>query len=101
MANKYWATGISGSSGSLALIDPIDTDGSATALVDGDVCDVVEDDVISVYIAVESAGASEDVPDIIIPANNAGDFWWKLVERIPQNTGMIDQLLYENMPGSF
>ncbi len=102
MANKYWATAIvGGGSGSLDSIDPTDTDGSATVLVDGDVCDVVEDDTLSTYMARESAGASENIPDIIIPTNNAGDFWWELIERTPQNTGMIDQLLYENMPGSF
>jgi hypothetical protein len=102
MANKYWATGINGGTeGFMDLIDPTDTDGSATALVAGDICDVDEDDMISKYIARDSAGASESYPDVIIPDNNPSDFWWELIEQIPQNTGMIDQLLYENMPGAF
>lgn len=102
MANRYWATSVTGgSTGSLDSIDPTDTDGSATALVAGDICDITEDDILSVYVARNSPGASEDSPDVVIPDTNPGNFWWELIERIPQNTGMIDQLLYENMPGSF
>ena len=100
--NRYWATSITGgTSGSLDNIDPTDTDGSATALVAGDVCDVVEDDMLSSYVARNSAGATESSPDVIIPDNSPGNFWWELIERTPQNTGMIDQLLYENTPGSW
>lgn len=102
MANRYWATGRGGTSvGFIDQIDPTDTDGSSTALAAGDVCTVIEEDFISEYIARESAGATEHFPDIIIPNSNAGDFWWELVEEIPQQTGMVTQLLYENMPGAF
>ncbi len=100
MANRYWATSVNGgATGSLDSIDPTDTDGSATALAAGDICDVDEEDLISKYIARNSAGASESAPDVIIPDSNASNFWWELIERVPQNTGMVDQLLYENMPG--
>lgn len=102
MTNRYWATGlIGGSTGKLDGIDPLDTDGSATALVAGDICDVKEDDMMSSYIARESAGASENVPDIIIPDNNPGNFWWELIERVPQDEGVITTLAYENTPGTF
>lgn len=100
--NRYWATGLTGgTAGKLDAINPTDTDGAATALAAGDICDVVEDDMLSVYVARNSAGAAEDSPDVIIPDTSPGNFWWELIERVPQNSGMIDQLLYENMPGAF
>jgi hypothetical protein len=102
MANRYWATGLTGgTAGFLDAIDPTDTDGSATALVDGDFCDVVEEDMISLYIARESSGAVENVPDIIVPDNNPGNFWWELIERIPQDEGILTSLAYANTPGGF
>ena len=102
MANRYWAGAVAGGgSGAMDLIDPTDTDGSSTVLAAGDTCRVVEDDLISEYVARNSGGASESLPDVVIPDANAGNFWWELVEYTPQNTGMINQLLYENMPGAF
>lgn len=102
MANKYWATSIyGGSSGSLDSIDPTDTDGSATALVVGDICVVSESDMISEYVAKSSAGYSESIPDIIIPDVNPSNWYWELIERIPQDEGMVTALLYSNIPGGF
>lgn len=102
MANRYWASTINGGTEyAMDLIDPTDTDGTTTALVAGDICDVVEEDMISIYIARESAGAVEKVPDIIIPDNNPGNFWWELIERIPQDEGILTSLAYSNTPGAF
>ena len=102
MANRYWATGlIGGTTGTLDSIDPDDTDGSATTLVAGDVCDVIENDMISKYIARSSAGASELHPDIILPDVNTGNWWWELVERVPQDEGVMTALAYNNTPGAF
>lgn len=102
MSNKYWATSINGgSSGSLDSLDPTDMDGSATALVAGDVCEVVEDDMISHYIAKSSVGQVELAPDIIIPDVNPSNWYWELIERIPQDEGMVTALIYSNIPGGF
>ena len=100
MANRYWATNIDGGSGSLANIDPTDTDGSATALVVGDSCKVVTDDAFYEYLA-RSSSVTENQPDIVVPNTNPGTWWWELIEVVQRNTGMINQLLYENMPGAF
>jgi hypothetical protein len=100
--NKYWASSIVGGvSGSLDSIDPTDTDGSATALVAGDICTVDQDDMLSWYIARDSSGATESEPDVIIPDTNPSNFWWELIERIPQNEGMVSSILYNNIPGGF
>lgn len=102
MSNRYWADAINGGTGnSMDLLDPTDTDGSSTVLVAGDICDVVEDDMISMYVARESAGKSEDAPDVIIPDSNPGNFWWELVERTPQDEGVMTSLAYSNTPGAF
>ncbi len=102
MANRYWGSTLTGGGvGALDAIDPTDTDGSATTLTAGDICEITEDDMLSTYIVRNSGGAVEASPDVIIPDSNPGTFWWELIERIPQNTSMLDQLLYENMPGAF
>ena len=102
MANRYWATAVSGgAAGSMDAIDPTNTDGSATALVAGDRCDVEEDDMSSKYVARNSAGATESLPDVVIPDLSPGNFWWELIERIPQDEGMVTALLYANIEGSF
>jgi hypothetical protein len=102
MINRYWAKALTGgTNNALDAIDPTDTDGTSTALAAGDICDVVEEDMISIYIARESAGASESVPEIIVPDNNPGNFWWELIERIPQDEGILTSLAYANTPGAF
>lgn len=100
MANRYWATSVDGGAGSLASIDPTDTDGSSTALGVGDSCKVVTENTLYEYIARQSS-VSESQPDIVVPNTNPSTWWWELVETVEQNTGMINQLLYENMPGAF
>ncbi len=100
MINRYWATGLTGGvAGALDRIDPTDTDGSATVLAAGDSAEVITNTATYTYIARESAGATESSPDVIIPDNNPGDFWWELIEMLPQNTAMIDQIIYENIGG--
>jgi hypothetical protein len=102
MSNKYWATSITGgSSGSLDSIDPTDTDGSSTVLAVGDICEVVENDMISQYTAKSNAGIMESIPDLIIPDTNPGNWYWELIERIPQNEAMITAILYGNIEGGF
>lgn len=102
MSCRYWATSVSGgAAGSLDSIDPTDTDGNGKQLASGDSCRVVESELISEYIAIESASASESLPDVVIPDNNPGSFWWSLVEQFPQNTGVIDSLIYENIDDAF
>jgi len=102
MSNRYWANGlIGGSDNDLDGIDPTNTDGTSTTLVAGDICDVVEEDMVSIYIARESAGAVENSPDIIRPDYNPGNFWWELIERIPQDEGILTSLAYSNTPGAF
>ena len=102
MANRYWATGLTGgTSGKLDSIDPTDTDGSSTNLAVDDICDVVEEDMLSTYIARSSAGQSESSPDIILPDTNTSNWWWELIERVPQDEGIMTALAYNNTPGSF
>jgi len=102
MLNRYWADGLTGgTAGKLDNIDPTDTDGSSTALAAGDVCAVIEADMLSEYIARESAGASESAPDIIIPDNNPGNFWWELITRSAQDEGPATTIIYANTPGAF
>lgn len=102
MSNRYWANNlIGGSAGSLDIIDPSDTDGSATALVVGDICDVVQETMISIYIARNSSGAVESLPEVILPDLNTGNWWWELIERIPRDEGVVTALLYGNTPGVF
>ena len=100
MANRYWATSIDDGSGSLANIDPTNTDGSSTTLVVGDTCKVTEDDAFYEYVA-RSSSVTEYQPDIVVPNANPGTWWWELIETVERNSGMINQLLYENMPGAF
>jgi hypothetical protein len=100
--NRYWAHGLTGgTAGYLDAIDPLDTDTKGTALADGDFCDVMESDMVSVYIAHESAGQVENDPDIIIPDTNPGNWYWELVERYPQDEGPVTALLYANTAGAF
>lgn len=102
MAARYWAIGRTGGvAGTLDDIDPTDTNGSAKVLVEGDYCIVSEDDAEYRYIARDSAGAVESDPDVIIPDTNPSNWWWELTEVTYQNTGMMNQLAYENMPGAF
>lgn len=102
MLNRYWATSIDGGAAeSLDSLDPTNMDGSSTVLVVGDICDVIEGDMISFYIAKSSVGKSEDVPKIIIPDVNPSNWYWELIERVPQNEGMTTALLYANIPGGF
>jgi len=102
MSNRYWGNSLTGgSAGALDAINPTDTDGSATALVAGDICDIVEDNMVSMYVARNSAGAVESVPDIIVPDTTPGNFWWELIERMPQDEGVLGALAYGNTPGAF
>jgi len=102
MVNRYWANGLTGGSANdLDGIDPTDTDGTNTSLVAGDICDVVEENMVSIYIARESAGVVENSPDTIKPDVNPGNFWWELIERIPQDEGILTSLAYANTPGAF
>lgn len=97
--NKYWATSVDGGAGSLATIDPTDTDGSNTALVVGDACEVQTNDAEYWYIA-RSSSVTENQPLIVVPNTNPGTWWWELIEVI-HNTGILDQLMYENTSGAF
>ena len=102
MGNRYWGNSlIGGAAGALDSINPLNTDGSATLLAPGDICDIVEEDMISFYVARESAGAVESSPDVIIPDTTPGNFWWELIERIPRDEGMMGALAYGNTPGAF
>lgn len=102
MANKYWASDlIGGTSGCLDLINPLNTDGYGTLLVAGDICEVDQEDMISKYIARSSSGAVEKMPDIIIPDVNPSDWWWELIERVPQDEGPVTAIVYANTPGAF
>ena len=102
MANKYWASSLTGGTGGcLDGINPLDAEGNGTNLVAGDICKVEEEDMISTYILRDSPSAPEDVPDAILPDVNTGDWWWELVERIPQDEGMVTAILYGNIAGAF
>lgn len=102
MAAKYWATSvIGGVSGSLDSIDPLDTDGSTTLLAVGDVIEVIESTMISVYTARSTASMTESYPDIIIPDTNPGNWWYELTNRKPRDEGMATAIFYANTPGAF
>ena len=105
MANLYWASAINGGgTGSLDGIDPTDTDGSATALAAGDACIVVDQStgVTAVYEAMNSAGASEKYPDVIVPDSNPGNYWWKcILIKFDYEDAVGAVLAYNNIPGAF
>ena len=102
MAAKYWATSVNGGvSGAMDAIDPTDTDGSATALVVVDKCEVIEETIISIYEAKSTASMTESFPDVILPDTNPGNWWWDLINRKPRDEGMVAALVYANTPGAF
>ena len=102
MANKYWASDIvGGTSGCLDNLDPTDMNGEGTVLAVNDICTVDQEDMLSTYIARDSSGASESVPDVIIPDTNPSDWWWELIERTPQDEGPVTAIVYANTPGAF
>ncbi len=102
MANKYWASDlIGGTSGCLDNINPLDTDGNSTLLSIGDICEVDQDDMLSTYVARSSAGATEKLPDVITPDTNTSNWWWELIERVPQDEGPVTAIVYANTPGVF
>ena len=92
--NRYWATSVDSGAGSLAAIDPTDTDGSSTVLAVGDAC-VVHTDYAEYWYTAKSSSVTENQPMIVVPNTNPGTWWWELIEVI-SNTGMLDQLIYEN-----
>lgn len=104
MSKKLWAKGIAGGTeGYLDAIDPNDLIGNSSGmtLAAGDVCEVIFNGIIYMYEAQESAGAVEQGIDVIIPDKNAGNFWWKLLNRVDRTDGMLDALLYQTTSGGF
>lgn len=106
MANRLWATAhIGGTEGALDNIDPTDIKGNSTfiTLEVGDVCEVIDGtSTPHLYVARNSAGAVELLPNVVVPDNNAGDWWWeKMSDGSATTTGMVDALLYANIPGGF
>lgn len=84
MANLYWATsftgGIPGSLDAISVTDAVGN-GSGILLTAGDSCFVVTSaNGAELYILQNSAGATEDGRNVIIPDNNTGNLWWKRVQ---------------------
>lgn len=105
MAARYWATTINGgATGAMDNLDPDDMDGSATSLVVGDTCQVIDNTngIKAEYIAQSTASMSESYPDQIIPDLNAGNWWWKLITiRYNYEDGVNAAIGYANTPGAF
>lgn len=85
MASRYWCRSlIGGVLGSLDNIDPddtTDTPSSPVVLVVGDICQVINSTDVKLYwyVAKSLAAQVEDSPNIIIPDNNPGDWYWELI----------------------
>lgn len=105
MSERYWANGINGGgTGKMDSLDPTDMDGSATALVVGDTCEIIDDTngIKAEYIAQSTASMTELYPDIIIPDTNASNWWWKLITiRYDYEDGVNAAIGYANTPGAF
>jgi len=79
MLNRSQVTG--NTSESLDGINPLGIDGTSVKFNVGLICWVIEDDdTISFYELKNSTGMSQSLPEIVIPVNNPGDWYWERIE---------------------
>ncbi|MEN8250667.1 MAG: hypothetical protein ABFS32_17165 [Bacteroidota bacterium] len=71
---------VGGTEGALDSIDPTNLDGTGQVLTDSSACLVITaTNDIYLFKASSAPGQVESIPDIIIPDNNPGDWYWERI----------------------